>query len=64
MLIIAVAFTLVFSIFIVPASFSNPDIIVAPLAGFVNPFLSDFSANVLFLVCFFGFPLYLVLING
>lgn len=48
MLGIASLFTLVFAVVVVPALFTNPDIIGAFAAGFVNPYASGYSADVLF----------------
>jgi hypothetical protein len=47
MLVIAAAFTLVFSMVVMPALIENPDILAALAAGFVNPFSSGYSADVL-----------------
>jgi len=48
MLGIAIAFTLLFSIVVMPPLIENPDIIGALAAGFVNPYSSGYSADVLF----------------
>lgn len=45
---IAIAFTAVFTIIVIPALIENPDIIGAFAAGFVNPFSSGYSSDVIF----------------
>lgn len=48
MLVIAIAFTLFFFVVVMPALIENPDIMGALAAGFVNPYASGYSADVLF----------------
>ena len=48
MLGIAGAFTLVFAIIVMPPLIENPDPIGALAAGFVNPYSSGYSADVIF----------------
>ena len=43
---IAIIFTLIFCIVVVPPLIENPDIIGAFAAGFVNPYSSGYSADV------------------
>ena len=43
----ATIFTLIFCVMVIPAFFENPDIISAFAAGFVNPFASGYSADVI-----------------
>jgi hypothetical protein len=44
---VAVAFTALFSVVVVPPLIDNPDIIGAFGAGFVNPYSSGYSADVI-----------------
>jgi len=44
---IAVAFTLIFSAVVVPAFLQQPDIVAAFGGGFVNPFATGYSVDVL-----------------
>jgi hypothetical protein len=44
----ALAFTAVFSVVVAPPLFANPDILGAFAAGFVNPYASGYSTDVLF----------------
>lgn len=48
MCFIALAFTLVFAVVVMPPLIANPDILAALGAGFVNPYSSGYSADVLF----------------
>ncbi len=48
MVFIALAFTVFFSIVVVPPLIENPDILGAFAAGFDNPYASGYSADVLF----------------
>ena len=48
LVLIAVAFTVTFSVLVVPALISKPDLIGAFAAGFVNPYASGYSSDVLF----------------
>lgn len=43
----AVVFTLLFTIWIIPPLIADPDVIGAFAAGFVNPYSSGYSADVL-----------------
>lgn len=43
---IAIIFTLIFCIVVIPPLIENPDIIGAFAAGFVNPYSSGYSADV------------------
>lgn len=43
---IAIAFTIIFSIVVVPPFLNNPNIVEALKAGFVNPYASGYSADV------------------
>jgi len=43
---IAIIFTVIFGIVIIPPLIENPDIIGAFAAGFVNPYASGYSADV------------------
>lgn len=45
---IAVAFTVTFCIIVLPPLIENPDIFGAFTAGFVNPYSTGYSADVLF----------------
>ena len=44
---VAVGFTLLFSVVVVPPLIDNPDILGAFGAGFVNPYSSGYSADVI-----------------
>ena len=44
---IAVAFTLIFAVVVMPPLIANPDIPGAFAAGFVNPYSSGYSADVI-----------------
>ena len=44
---VAVLFTLLFCTIVLPPLFENPDIIGAFAAGFVNPYASGYSADVI-----------------
>ena len=44
---IAVIFTIIFCVVVLPPLLQNPDIIAAFSAGFVNPYASGYSADVL-----------------
>lgn len=44
----AAGFTLLFSIIVIPAFLSNPDIFAAFGAGFVNPYAAGYSTDILF----------------
>ena len=44
---VAVGFTLLFSVVVVPPLIDNPDILGALSAGFVNPYSSGYSADVI-----------------
>ncbi|GAB5498798.1 MAG: hypothetical protein PsegKO_11090 [Pseudohongiellaceae bacterium] len=46
--LIAIGFSLVFSIVVVPPLIENPDVPGALAAGFVNPYAAGYSADVLF----------------
>lgn len=46
--IVAIGFSVVFSIVVVPALIENPDILGAFAAGFVNPYASGYSSDVFF----------------
>lgn len=48
MYFIALAFTLVFAVVVIPPLIADPDILGALVAGFVNPYSSGYSADVLF----------------
>lgn len=43
---VAILFTLIFGVLIIPPLIENPDIIGAFAAGFVNPYSSGYSADV------------------
>ncbi len=43
---IAIIFTIIFSIVVIPPLIENPDIMGAFAAGFVNPYSSGYSADV------------------
>jgi len=45
---IAVAFTVIFSVVVVPALINDFDIVGAFAAGFVNPYAAGYSSDVLF----------------
>ena len=45
---IALGFTLVFAVVVMPPLIADPDILGALAAGFVNPYSSGYSADVLF----------------
>ncbi len=45
--LIAAIFTIIFCILIIPTVLENPDIIGAFAAGFVNPFASGYSTDVI-----------------
>lgn len=47
LLLIALVFTLIFCFVVLPPLIENPDIIGALMAGFVNPYSSGYSADVL-----------------
>ena len=42
---VAVVFTAIFFIVVIPPQVSNPDIVGALLAGFVNPYAAGYSAD-------------------
>ena len=44
---IALAFTLIFCVVVVPPLIENPNVIKALAAGFVNPFASGYSSDVI-----------------
>jgi hypothetical protein len=48
LVLVAVGFTVVFAIVVVPPLIQNPDIIGAFAAGFVNPYAAGYSSDVLF----------------
>lgn len=48
MYFIALAFTFVFAVVVMPPLLADPDILGALGAGFVNPYSSGYSADVLF----------------
>ncbi len=45
--LIAIAFTAIFCIVVIPPLIENPDVLGALMAGFVNPYSSGYSADVL-----------------
>ncbi len=45
--LVALAFTIVFCIVVIPPFIENPDIVAALKAGFVNPYSSGYSTDVL-----------------
>jgi len=48
MYFIALAFTFVFAIVVMPSLIADPDILGALSAGFVNPYSSGYAADVIF----------------
>lgn len=45
---VALGFTLIFCVVVVPALIENPDVIGALAAGFVNPYAAGYSSDVIF----------------
>jgi hypothetical protein len=45
---VAIGFTCVFSFVVIPPLIENPDVISALAAGFVNPYASGYSLDVIF----------------
>lgn len=46
LILVAVVFTLIFCVLIIPPLIENPDILGAFAAGFVNPYASGYSTDV------------------
>ena len=55
---IALAFSIVFLVVVVPPLVANPDIIGALAAGFVNPYASGYSTDVL--LCWLALAIWVV----
>ena len=58
LVLLAIAFLILFSVIVIPAFLDNPDIISAFAAGFVNPFSSGYSADVI--ICWFILAVWVV----
>lgn len=56
--IVAIGFTITFCIIVLPPLLANPDIIGAFSAGFVNPYASGYSADVLF--CYLALVIFVI----
>ncbi len=48
MALVALGFTLIFCVVVVPALIENPDVFGALAAGFVNPYAAGYSSDVIF----------------
>lgn len=54
-ILVAIIFTAIFCIVVIPPLFNNPDVFAALAAGFVNPYASGYSSDVIacwFILCF------------
>ncbi len=56
--IVGIVFTVIFGVVVVPPLIDNPDIIGAFSAGFVNPYASGYSADVI--TCWFILLIWIV----
>ena len=58
MIVVAVVFTTIFATVVVPALFEDGDIVGAFAAGFVNPYSSGYSSDVI--ACWFALAIWVI----